>query len=138
LSLAGFRRVGWRRRPSLVTGCSWSITRDKAILFEIGNSFISIYFWIWFRLFTIFHTRFLVFLECFLPVQSRFVISSVICSFVTDSNCFLTGSVCFKTSSLFFRPVLYVLRLVQCLAGPVQWFSDWFSAFQVRFYFLFT
>jgi hypothetical protein len=32
----------------------------------------------------------------------------------------------FKTGSLFFRPFQYVLRLV-------QWFSNCFSAFQVRF-----
>jgi hypothetical protein len=110
----------WLEKTSLFS--YWLLlvcNRDKAILFEIGNSLIPVFFWIRFRRFTKFHSWFLVFLECFLLVQSNS------CCFATGLACFLTGSVClrpvhcfsvcFKTGSMVFKPF-------QCLSGPVQWF----------------
>lgn len=78
--------------------------RNKAILFQIGNILILVFFWIWFRGFSTFHNWFLVILECFLPVQSDS------CYFVTGSTGFLTGSVYFKIGSVCFNTGLVLSR----------------------------
>jgi len=121
--------------------------RDKAILFQIGNILIPVFFWIWFRRFSTFHSWFLVILECFLPVQSDS------CCFVTGSACFLTGSVCFKTGSVCFNTgsvlsrsgsmcfspslvvfflVQHILWLVLAISWLVQRVFSQFNCFSAR------